>query len=86
MSTTRVRGRLKTFSPDRGFGFIVPNQAGDDIFLHRNTIRKSGYQDCIPGCGCEMEVEVAERDRGRIAIKIFWIEWLPQWKNGERNV
>jgi cold shock CspA family protein len=30
----RYQGRIKTWKDDKGFGFVVPNGGGPDVFLH----------------------------------------------------
>lgn len=72
-----VRGKLKHLDPVKGYGFIVPNEAGPDVFLMHNTLKESGYLSFIPGRGCGIEVEAVDRGRGPIAIRVRWVEWTP---------
>ena len=37
-------GTLKMFDPDRGFGFIKPEDGGNDVFVHISTAERSGIQ------------------------------------------
>jgi cold shock CspA family protein len=30
----REQGRIKTFKPEKGYGFIIPDSGGDDVFFH----------------------------------------------------
>ena len=39
---TRKTGTVKWFSPTKGFGFIVPEQAGPDVFVHLKAVERSG--------------------------------------------
>lgn len=72
-----IRGKLKHMDPVKGFGFIVPLEAGPDVFLLHRTLKESGYSSFIPGAGCGIEVEAVDRGRGMIAIKVRWVEWTP---------
>lgn len=48
-------GIVKWFSNSKGYGFISPEQGGDDIFAHFSAISMDGYKTLKKGQKVEFE-------------------------------
>lgn len=62
-------GTVKWFSDKKGYGFIVPDSGGDDIFVHHSEIRSEGEKFLREGQKVEYEIGKGEKDRP-CAIKV----------------
>jgi CspA family cold shock protein len=40
-----VKGTVKWFNNQKGYGFISP-ESGDDVFAHHSEIQRAGYKSC----------------------------------------
>lgn len=58
-------GTVKWFSSEKGFGFIAPDDGGDDLFVHHSGIRGSGFASLEEGQ--KVEYEVGEGRKGPCA-------------------
>jgi cold shock protein len=49
-------GTVKWFDPNRGYGFIRPEQ-GEDVFVHISAVQASGLQTLQEGQAVEFDIE-----------------------------
>ncbi len=54
-------GTVKWFNNAKGFGFICPDDGGDDIFAHYSTIDMNGYKTLKAGQPVEFEVQAGPK-------------------------
>ncbi len=54
--TTRRQGRVKFYDVRRGFGFIVPDDGGADVFVHHTAVSRAGLPALLPGMRISFEL------------------------------
>ena len=63
-----ARGTVKWFNADKGFGFIAPDEGGDDLFVHHSEIRTQGYASLNEGQ--KVEFTVGQGRKGPCATNV----------------
>jgi CspA family cold shock protein len=58
------RGTVKWFNSQKGYGFIVSDAGGKDIFVHISAVEKAGLRTLNEGQKVEYELQ---ENRGRTA-------------------
>ena len=61
-------GTVKWFNASKGFGFITPDDGGDDLFVHHSEIRMEGYASLDEGQ--KVNFEVGEGKKGPCATAV----------------
>ena len=61
-------GTVKWFNDDKGFGFVTPDEAGKDLFVHLSGIAGDGFKSLAEGAKVEFDAEAS--DRGPKAVNV----------------
>jgi cold shock protein len=61
-------GTVKWFSDDKGFGFVTPDEAGKDLFVHHTGIAGDGFKSLTEGAKVEYDAEPG--DKGPKAVNV----------------
>ena len=67
--TYDVNGTVKWFDQVRGFGFVTPDDGGQDVFLHSSVLQRAGKQDVQQGEKVSLEVRDGQRGRQAVNMK-----------------
>ena len=61
-------GTVKWFNNSKGYGFIIPEQGGQDLFVHYSSIDMEGYKTLK--AGQPVEYDVIDGPKGQHATNI----------------
>ena len=61
--------RVKWFEKGKGFGFANVFEREEDVFIHMEVLRRSGFADLAPGEA--ISLRVIEGKRGRMAAQVL---------------
>ncbi|OIW08851.1 hypothetical protein TanjilG_16432 [Lupinus angustifolius] len=69
MGSERVTGKVKWFNDTKGFGFITPDDGGDDLFVHQSQLKSDGFRSLAEGESVEFQIE-ADSDGRTKAVDV----------------
>ena len=56
-------GTVKWFNADKGYGFIAPDNGGDDVFVHITAVHRAGLDGLNDNQKVSFEVETGRNGR-----------------------
>lgn len=66
-----MTGTIKKIAHDKGFGFIVPDDGGEDVFFHRSRLGpKVQFEDLREGDEVEFQVRAGEKGPQAFDVKV----------------
>ncbi|WP_165585596.1 cold-shock protein [Roseococcus sp. SYP-B2431] len=64
-----LNGTVKWFDQVRGFGFVTPEDGGQDVFLHSSVLTRAGRTDLAQGEKVSLDVRDGQRGRQAVGMK-----------------
>ncbi len=65
----RVRGKVKWFNGDKGYGFIT-QENGPDLFVHYSSIQANGFRTLNEGDTVEFEITDGKKGKQASAVMV----------------
>ena len=65
-----LTGTVKFFNQERGFGFITPDEGGDDVFVHISSVERSGLPGVEDGMKLIFDLAADARGKGPKAVNL----------------
>jgi CspA family cold shock protein len=66
----RQIGTVKFYNTQKGYGFIKPDEGGNDIFVHVTAVERSGMGALVEGMRISFETEPDKRGKGPKAVNL----------------
>jgi len=63
-----AKGTVKWFNDKKGYGFITPDDGGEDCFVHYTSVEGDGFKTLQEGD--KVEFEVTQGKKGQEASKV----------------
>lgn len=62
-------GTVKWFNATKGYGFISPDEEGEDLFVHQSEIQMDGFRELIEGQRVEFSVTQGQKGRQASTVR-----------------
>ncbi|GAA6133416.1 hypothetical protein NBRC116188_02050 [Oceaniserpentilla sp. 4NH20-0058] len=76
-------GKVKWFNNAKGYGFILSDTGGEDLFAHYSSIQTEGYKTLKAGQSVQFDTKPS--DNGTHAINITPLDMLSNSKNTQHE-
>jgi CspA family cold shock protein len=65
---TMPTGTVKWFNATKGYGFIRPDDGGNDVFVHVTAVEQAGLRSLVEGQRVNFEAESGQRGLKAVAL------------------
>lgn len=62
-----IKGTVKFYNEQKGFGFIAPDDGGKDVFVHATALERAGMHGLREGQKVSFDTQ-EDRRTGKIAV------------------
>ncbi len=66
----KVKGIVKLYFPEKGFGFVTPDDGMKDVFVHKSCLDQCGVSELHPGQRVRISFKLANKGREAVLIEI----------------
>ena len=63
-----IKGTVKLYNAQKGYGFIQPDTGGKDVFVHATALERAGIDGLSDGQKVEFDT-AEDRKSGKIAVE-----------------
>lgn len=66
-----ANGIVKWFNPTKGYGFIQPEQGGNDVFVHISALERAGLNNLQEGQRISYELATEKGKTSAVNLKLL---------------
>jgi CspA family cold shock protein len=67
--STLIKGTVKWFNDQKGFGFLAPEDGSKDVFVHQSAILGTGFRSLKEGDRVEFSIEQGPKGPAAVNVK-----------------